>query len=265
MISKLDLLIIDIDNTFIPHRTVDAGYRLFLKNFSQLYGKKLENGEYYTTSRAWSAAFRITAKEFLHLRLKKAPLTRLMMLTIAGFHLNLLYVFRGVINRFIRRMGSERIIRTWVKVVLNSRVKKDELYPGKDLIERSTDKRVLAIYEKIRKENPGMKVIAISQNFMIDKDPIKEILTIDELHSNRFVYNKEGLITGCRVSVQNGHDKRRIAERMVKKYKAKSIGVVVEDYDDLELLEMKNIALVMCSRKKQRFIRNKSVSIIYLE
>jgi len=252
----LDLLIMDIDNSFIPHRTVDAGYRLFLKNLSRMYCKDLRREEYYTTSRAWIAGFRIMTGGILHMRPKGAAIGRVAKLAAVGFYLHALYLRREATNRYIRRQGSERLIGAWVKAVIGSGVRKDGLYPGKGTIERSLDRRSLAIYGKIREENPGMRVIAISQNFVIDKDPIKEILSIDEIHSNRFLYNKRGIITGHRVRGENGRDKGRTAGRLVKEHKARRIGVIVEDYDDLELLEMKGVALAVCSRKIRRFIRN---------
>ena len=80
-----------------------------------------------------------------------------------------------------------------------------------------------------------MKVLALTQSFTVNGDPIKEILKVDALESNKFIV-KNGIIAGSKINIEDGKDKKRIAERMIKRFKAKNIGIFVDDYDDALLL-----------------------------
>ncbi len=51
-IPNLDLLIIDIDDTFIYHRTVAIANKLFLDATYRIFGKQINNNEIYTTKKS---------------------------------------------------------------------------------------------------------------------------------------------------------------------------------------------------------------------
>ena len=106
----------------------------------------------------------------------------------------------------------------------------------------------------MKKDNP--KVAAITEHFAIGEDPIKKVLGIDALISNKFIV-KNGTITGCLLSVKNSQDKKRIAEKLAKKFKSKNIGIIIEDYDDTSLLELRNLRFAAYTKKLKRFIDKK--------
>ena len=245
-IPKLDLLVIDIDDTFIYHRTVAQANRLFLENVYSFFNRKLDQG-LYTTWKTIILAM-LALFNFHRVKFDKEVIRRIFMLKIYGICLHLLNMVRTVNNYIFRVMSSERMIRHWAETVVGLRIR-DYGIP-KEIIQRNLDKGIVEIYNKIRK---GCKVLAISQSFIMDKDPIKDILKIDYLECNRLVRNKD-LITGYFLNVKNGKDKREIAEKIISKTQAGSIGLIIEDWDDIELLRLKNVVYVLTHKRLKRFI-----------
>ena len=98
-----------------------------------------------------------------------------------------------------------------------------------------------------------MYVLAMTESFNVKGDPIKKILDIDEIISNKFISNK-GIISKYKINVSKKEDKKKIAEKIIKKIKAKNIGIFVEEYDDIELLKLKNLRFIAYNKRLRRFI-----------
>ena len=98
-----------------------------------------------------------------------------------------------------------------------------------------------------------MYVLAITESFNVKEDPIKKILDIDEIISNKFIANN-GIISNYKINVSNGEDKKKIAEKIIKKKKSRNIGLFVEEYDDIELLKLKNLKFIAYNKRLRRFV-----------
>lgn len=255
-IPKLDLLIIDIDDTFIYHRTVAIANKLFIQAFCSLFGRKIKEDVLYTTKKTLFIMIKCFILNFFRLNLKKETIKRIAKLSKTAIILYYLNAFRSLNNRYFKIISSEKIIRIWAKSILSLSLKSDEYSLKKEVIKKNLNKKVFRIYDSLRTLNPKMKVAAITQNFAIGKDPIKNIINLDYIESNRFML-KKGIIADFHPNVRNKEDKKSIAEDIIKKYRSKRIGLFIQDYDDLLLLKLNNIRFILYNSKLERFISKK--------
>ena len=244
--DKLDLLIIDIDDTFVYHRTVAAANKLFLS----LFGIKIKD-RIYTSKKS----IFLLLLNFFRFR----PNKKIFRLFWTAIYLHFLNIIREVNNKLFNIISSERIIKIWANTVVNLQIKAKEYELSKKAIKDNLNQNVLRIYNSLRKSNPKMKVLAMTQSFTVNGDPIKEILKVDILESNKFIV-KNGIIAGSKVNIKDGKDKKRIAEGVIKRFKAKNIGVFADDYDDALLLKLKNLRFVLYKKKLERFIGSKDIA-----
>lgn len=250
--TSLDLLVIDIDDTFIYHRTVALANKLFLETVYSFFNKKLPDG-LYTTRKTMRLTIKTLLLNFYKFNPSSKKIKRLARLKLTAFYLYLLYFLRKLNNRFFKIKSSEKIIKIWADTVVKLGIKEEEYKLSKEVIKKNLNKGILQIYNKVKPK----RVIAISQNFVVKEDPIKKILGIDVVESNQFLVSN-GYITGYRLNVKNKEDKLRIA----RKYKGKRIGIFIEDYDDILLLRLKNLRFVLYKRKLERFIDKKNLTTI---
>ena len=210
--QPVELIILDLDDSLIKHRTVAAAYSLFFQ------------------------------------AIQKLKLGRLLVLGFIGVLLNLLYYFRRFCNRFICYMSNRLLILIWSKTVVFLKIKKQEYIIEPKLLPKS---QAYARYQDLVSKSIGSlsKVykIGITQSFCFEDldNPVKELLGLDEVYSNIFITkDSNGLISGAELHVSDKTDKRIIAEKVVKKISAKSIAVFIDDYDDLDLLKLDNILYI---------------------
>src|SRR3989344_9388796 len=88
--NKLDLLIIDIDDTFIYHRTVASANKIFLNSLCDFSIKRI-------------------------IRLAKT-----------GIYLHILNIIRKINNRFFKVVSCEKMIRIWADTVINLKIKAED-------------------------------------------------------------------------------------------------------------------------------------------
>lgn len=259
---KFDLIIIDIDDTFLPHRTVNVGYKLFWKYKLSRKGIKLG---------------------------------------ILGLRLYLMKCIREIKNRFSKKnvTSNSKLIEAWAKGIINTGIDAKEYAMQEHEIKKKIYPKILEDFNKLKKQNPTTHVIAITQSFnLINKneklntkktldDPIVSLLGVDELFSNIFYYEKTrknsdnsnndnikskknknksndnvtNKIIDKELLIKDGFDKRDIAQKAIDKYKAENIGLLIDDYDDLELLRLKGNVKVIYAGKKIRKIVNKYINI----
>lgn len=260
-IDKLDLLIIDIDNTFIYHRTVALANKIFLDTLYGFFGKKVRD-ILYTTKKSVFLMFKVIILNFFRVKFDKTTIKKFVNLLIIGVYLHLLSLIRELNNRFFKPISCEKIIKVWAKTIVLLNIKSSEYQLSKNVIEKNLNKKVLSVYNSLKRLNPRMNVVAITQNFVVSHDYVKEILGIDLVRSNRFVVD-DGIITGFNLNVKNARDKKRIADKVIRKFKPKSIGLFVEDYDDAFLLKLENLKFVLYKKKLKRFIdKRKNITLL---
>jgi phosphoserine phosphatase len=237
----LDLLIIDIDDAFIYHRTVALANRLFLEEIS---GKRLDR--FYTAKKT------LVLAPFLLRKINK----RVLLLLRTAIKLYYLNFTRKINNRFFKIKSCEQMIKIWADTILRLQINQERYQLSEEMIKGHINKKLLKKYKNIKSK----KIIAITEHFSVGKDPIKKILNIDNIISNKFI-TKQGIITGYEINVKNKEDKLDIA----KKYKAKSIGLIIEDYDDIKLLSLKNIKLVISKKRLKKWINsNNTINKFFL-
>ena len=245
--GKLDLLIIDIDDTFVYHRTVAAANKIFLS----LFGVKLKD-KIYTTKKS----IFLVLLNFFRFRFQK----KIIKLFFIGFYLHLLNMIREINNRFFGIISSEKVIKVWANTVISLGMKSSEYQLSRKALKNNLNKKVLGVYNSLKKSNSKMKVLALTQSFTVNGDPIKEILGIDMIETNRFI-SKDGIITGSEINIRDGEDKKKIADRVIKKLKTKNIGLFIDDYDDALLLKLNNVRFVLYKKKLKRFMQKEDNNV----
>lgn len=257
--KNIDLLIVDIDDTFLYHRTVANANMIFLEEVCRLFNAKAER-EILGTWQTLGKILYLKITRLHRLRLKKDVVFRILFLLKTAFVLYPLDAARVLLDRVrIKNNINSRMITRWAEAVKKLGIKGSEYGFSKETVKKALYPIVLGIYQTIRNSNPKMKTAAISMGFKArgKKEPLQELLKLDYYFSNEFLCGKNGRITGYKINIKNGQDKKRIAEKLVKRLKAKRIAVIIEDYEDLKLLELKNVAEVMYSRKIGKFIGKK--------
>ena len=150
------------------------------------------------------------------------------------------------------------MIKIWANTIIKLDIKALEYGLSEKVLKNNLNNRVLEIYDSLRKSNPNMKVLALTQSFIVNSDPMQKILSVDMFESNRFIV-KDGVIVGYGINIKDGEDKKRIAEKVIKKIGAKNIGVFADDYDDALLLKLKNLRFMLYKKKLERFIGAKDI------
>ena len=169
----------------------------------------------------------------------------------AVLHINKLY--NDICNYFGVYKSNARLIKIFIEIA--KKVDLSEYLYSRKEIER---KMYAGVKEFISKLN-GRKVM-LSQSFSFKGGLVeryKEIFDA-ELVSNELFYDG-----GLRwsVKIKNKYNKRRHAEEFARKYKAKSVGIIMNDYEDLELLNMKNVNMVIMKRGPKK-LRKKADFVV---
>lgn len=245
--GKLDLLIIDIDDTFIYHRTVAAANKIFLELVYSIFNKKLKE-DIYATKKSFFLIFNLIFFNFFRIRINK-NIKKIVKLIKTGIYLHILNIIRKINNRFFKIISCEKMIKVWVETVIDLQIEAEDYEISERVIKNNIYKNVFDIYKSLKSKY----VLAITESFNIKEDPIKKILDINEIISNRFI-SKKRIISGYEINVSKGEDKKRIVEKVIKKVKAKNIGIFIEDYDDVELLKLKNLRFIAYNKRLRRFI-----------
>lgn len=246
---RLDLLIIDIDDTFIYHRTVASANQAFLTQIFRLFRLKLKKNRLYKSYEAFKIAF-YPFKNLKGYKYHQNSFYKLIRLVFSAIVLYSFNIFREIWNSFGKTISNSFMIKYWAYIVTDIQLKKEIYEIKKDVIQKNLNKPIVKIYNLLKKNNPKIKVLALSQHFIIKDDPIKVILDIDYMLTNKFNI-KNNRIVSAEINIKNGFDKLKIA----KKYSMnKSIGLIIEDYDDIYLLKLKNIEYVLCKNRLKRFI-----------
>ena len=246
-LPSLDVLIIDIDNTFIYHRTVALANRLVVENWCRLFGKKIYTQELYTTEKALGAMACVPLWCF---RWDTRCVKKLLILASSACTLYSLNLHRILANKMGLHVSNERMIRAWAKTIQRLRLISSDYVLAPQLVKRNLRPQMLALYKNIRRQNPALKVVAISQHFAIDGGPLQKLLSIDVLISNRLKVRANRVVP--ELVCLNGEDKLRLAKRFCMG--AASVGVFIEDFDELPLLKLPSLAAVFCSRHMRRYL-----------
>jgi hypothetical protein len=232
--QRMELLIIDIDDTFVYHRTVMAANRVFLY---YLLGKR-----YNVTT---SDAIRKILLNIFDIRINY----RVLYLLYISIVLHIYNIIRLINNRFFKIISCERMIKIWMNTVIRLKIPKD-VYE----IRYKLDKDMVNVFKNIKKK----KVLALTQSFSFGEDRIKDILGVDYIVNNMIYGDK--IINDYEIKIKDGNDKLKIAKDYIKKLKPKDIGLIIEDYDDIGLLQLPDISLVIASNRLKRFIDEKGFS-----
>jgi len=251
-------VIIDIDDTFVYHRTVGIANTLFVDAFYQSFSQKKPKKRFYRTSEMVVEILSFPFRPKKKIKTDRKRIHDLWKLAKTGIKLYLIHSFRSFVNLFGARVSNERLIRLWSKTVIELKVDKRDYELRKEDIKDYINQKMMHIYCDLRRNNPRMKVVAITEHFNVDGDLLSKILGADEIISNRFVFGKDGKITDSKISVKNADDKKRHATKVYYKYNPKSVALIIEDYDDLGLLKMRCLSHVIYKRRLWPYLPKKN-------
>ena len=260
-VPDLDLLIIDLDDTFVYHRTVAIANKIYLDSWRSLFRRKPKKERLCKTKGTLARIMALLAFQFYRYRKDRVKKKRVRLLTRTAISLHMMNLRRNLRNhiRFLKLKSSEKMIRKWADTVVKLGIPAQDYQIPEELVAKKLNKRMMLYYSKIREKNKDMKIVAITQHFNISKDPLEKILRLDKIVSNRFIVDHCGNISGYDIRVKDQHDKLAIAQELAKAYAAKSIGLIIEDYDDAALLKMDGLKFALYKRRLKRFVPKKGI------
>ncbi|MBU0536516.1 MAG: hypothetical protein KKE20_06105 [Nanoarchaeota archaeon] len=251
--KNLDLILIDIDDSFIYHRTVAVANRLFLNNFCGLFGESIKG--FFTTKDAVRKMLRTVYKRWKYFDPDFRRVYGLALLSGSAIALYFLDFLREFINAVGGSMSNRPIIEVWSRTMILLRPECREYHLGRDDIKDNIYPAMKRVYDEIRRRNSKAFITAITENISIEgmSNPIMDVLHIDQMEKNTF-FCRKGEIVDYRIDVGDRHDKKRIAERIIRQRKAKKVCIIIDDYEDLGLLELKQVKAVICTPKIRRLV-----------
>jgi hypothetical protein len=159
------------------------------------------------------------------------------------------------------------LVKTWSMNVLGMGLDCQDYVIVREAYESSLKKNVFDFYNSLKRENPSMIKIGISQSFSLGEPMMKEILGLDYYISNQF-FCEEGKITSSSLNVIEGDDKLNFAKRIISdailkgKISSKySLGLILDCYDDVQLIRLDNVSLLLYKKKIERFVRNSKAKL----
>lgn len=251
--DDIDLLIVDIDDTFVYHRTVGVANALFVDAFYQTFGQKKPKKRFYRTGEAIKELMLFPFRCSDKINLDRNQTRNVRKLLSAAVWLHLLHIYRNAVNRFHGNISSEMLIRKWAKTVEQLKISGDDYKLTMKMLRNHLNDKVITNYLALKMRNPKMKTVAISQHFNIGEDAFNELICADHIFSNFFSLGEDGIINCSEIKVKDRDDKLMIANEMINKYNAKKIGVIVDDYDDVSLLGIDGLKFAMYKRRLKRY------------
>ncbi|MGM5484973.1 MAG: hypothetical protein ACQEP1_03830 [Nanobdellota archaeon] len=239
----MDLLFIDIDDNFVYHQTVASANQLFLIYLYRLFGKEYTCKSLCTTRKVFLEILKSPS-----LRIRKRYTGTVLKLLSLGIRLHLTNLYRNIVNRFLSKdslISCKSMIYRWAGTITCLGIRPEDYRIKKKHIEPY--RKIMKTYRKIRRKNPNIKVIALTESFIIDNSPIKDILDVDEFIANEFRV-KDNRISGYKINIKDGFDKKRIANS----YKGRK-GIMIDGYDDAQLIDLKDLVFIESKKKLRRF------------
>jgi hypothetical protein len=274
---KIDLLIIDIDNTFLYHRTVAIANWLVVSFHSRLFQAEPPKNKMQRTGAAIWFMLKTMLTRPHRFRWDTAAAKSLLILSYSAARLYFLECVRRVSNPLGIKVSNRLIINVWAKTVVRLKLGKDEYAISAKSVKDALYKSTAFLLEELRKNNKGMKVAAISEGFMLcsastgnrdagrQNEPVSRLLGLDEYVSNVFYLSSNGIIDSYDIPVACNEDKKRIATGLIKQFRAKSIGIIIDDYDDLGLAELKGVCSIFAKKRLAGNMRNRSAARFLLD
>ena len=246
-LSSLDLLVVDIDDTIAPHYTVGIANRIFLDCFFRCFFDAAYKGigKIETTKDALKIVFRSFARKRWRLSKETRHWRTLASLAVAGTHM---YFCRFVRNRnnFLDfwHISNEHLIKYFISVMKRNNIHFRRYFYSKEELKRSLYPGVREFFLWIKKINPRLEILCMSQSFSEKKGGVHacaSLIPCSSFHSNRVRCREDGTIASEELSIPNAKAKRKVAER--QKCKQGSIGILANEYEDRELINMPNVSL----------------------
>jgi len=138
------------------------------------------------------------------------------------------------------------MVHAWADTIVKLNISKDEYVLPKNVIKDNLSKKMVHIYENIS----AKRTLALSEHFAVGEDVINSLLLCEGV-SNVFEGNP---ISSAKINIASGIDKLAIARSYVRKYKAKNMGIIIDDYDDLKLLELQP-KFIVAHKRLRRFCK----------
>ncbi len=247
-----DLLIVDVDDTFLPHRTVAIGNYLFLSRWYRLFGLSLPHRVYTTKEMFLSLLTALTSARgvFLSWRL----LYGLALLSFSGAVLHLLEAVRRTANWMGLPFPTVTQMRLWGWTICRLHIGAAEYELPAEALSAAL---CPAAVERLRSlSGSDTEVVGISEHFSCGKDSLAGLLPFSRLVSNRFLTDRSGRIVGYRLDVTCAESKYRHALALAGRSRVRRVGIFIEDYDDRLLLRLPKLSYVWMHPRLWRYRRD---------
>ena len=244
-LASLDLFLIDIDDTIAPHMTVGIANTLARDVISScFFNEKLENPDHIiTTKENVSFILKSFFKNKIVFTKNKKQYKDLFFVLYYGIKLHILKLLFNLTNASkIYHVSNECLINNFLLLLKKTNTNITKYQYNNQQLQKSLFPGVKEFLEKIKTTK-----IAMSQSF--DVGTYKQLLHFDKIIDNNI--NK--------IQIKNSNDKYRIAKNLSKD--KKEIGILMNDYEDEELLKLSNVKLIIMKSPPWRLKKKADVII----
>ncbi len=251
LLADFDLLIVDADGTVAPHLAVglanEIARRAVLK---MIYSRHRAKREVLSTSQNFVSVVKYVFKHVPKFSHRLKDYCDVVTILLYGFKFHVIRSINNILNSFNLPTTNKLLINGVVNVFKNfdfmsvMYTKKDiekVLYPGvKDLI----------------KSAGSAKKVMVSEDFVIHGEErhltgyFKDLLGLNEIVSNDVFVGKKGVTS--KIRIKDKHDKCNAAKDVIKRYKAKKVAFMCNDFEDVEIANLPQVKLVIANNPPHR-------------
>ena len=246
LIKKADLLILDIDNTLVPHLTVGLANKMMIWQIRKVFLSECKK-ILFDTIPCTKDSFRELFDSMFRRRLKLSrdieDYVNFFILGVFGITMYAVEFGQTILNYISPGKPDNKVLVVlFVEMVKACKINLKLLPHTKKEIDDSFYPGLRRFLGKFK-----AKRAAISQSFVYDNigaEVLAKLLNIKFLHCNKLLLNKDGTVKEATINITSSADKKRIAKGIIKKNKAKNVAVIVNDYEDLGLTELAKLVIM---------------------
>lgn len=232
-----DLWLIDIDGTVAPHLTVGLANKIFLSYFSRLFNREYKFNKILRTRDSFKIILSFSNLRKIKSKSKLKTLNVLLSLSYFGTKLYTIRLYNNFINLFRGYIDNTFLINTFVSMIKKNKINPDDYSFSVEELENS-------LYPGIKEFLKDKKVVAMSQSFCFNGgvELYKRIFGLKELYCNSF----------DKIKISTSVDKKKYCLKAIKKYNPKKIGVLANDYIDIDMIKLADFCILNNAPKKFR-------------
>ena len=244
LLNSIDLFLIDIDDTLIPHLTVGGANKINREIISKrfFYNKLNQPDHVLTTKENLLFLFHAMFTRKWRLPKNKEDWGIVFLMLYYGIKLHMIKLINNFANFIHIRIGNACLINNFLRLLKKMSINVKDYQYTNDQIKKSLYPGVSTLLKKIK-----AKKIAMSESFAVSQ--YKSVLGIDEVYCN----------TLQKVIIKNSDDKYGIAKKLIQS--KRSVGILMNDYEDESLLKLPNIKLVIMKNPPWRLRKKADITV----